>query len=143
LATDASEDGKGSELYQLPSIPVDQQYPYDVKIHHPDNHAVIFFLSKAWNETQRLRPPFYLEGDSLLWSTLKTKHYALCSPFPLHTYSDHMLLKWMDKSEKGPISSFIIEKLSDIDTVHQYIQGKVNTIPDSCSRYPMAFNAWA
>jgi hypothetical protein len=27
LATDASEDGKGAELYQLPSIPVDKQYP--------------------------------------------------------------------------------------------------------------------
>jgi hypothetical protein len=48
-----------------------------------------------------------------------------------------MPLNWMDKSEKGPISSFIIENLSDIDTIHQYIQGKVNTIPDSCSRYPM------
>jgi hypothetical protein len=28
LATDASEDGKGGELYQLPTIPVDKQYPY-------------------------------------------------------------------------------------------------------------------
>ena len=57
LATDASEDGKGGELYQLPSIPIDEQYPYDAKIHAAINHAVIFFLSKAWDETQRLRPP--------------------------------------------------------------------------------------
>jgi hypothetical protein len=81
-------------------------------------------------------PPFYLEGDSLLWGTLKAKHYALCSPFPLYTYSDHMPLNSIDKTEKGPISSFIIEKLSDIETT-QYIQGKVNTVPDVCSRYPM------
>jgi hypothetical protein len=33
LATDASEDGKGGVLYQLPDAPVDQQYPYDVKTH--------------------------------------------------------------------------------------------------------------
>jgi transposase InsO family protein len=137
LATDASEDGKGGELYQLPSIPIAQQYPYDVKIHAPDNHAVIFFLSKAFDETQRLRPPFYLEGDSLLWCTLKCKFYALSSPFPLYTYSDHMPLKWMEKTEKGPISSFILEHLSEMETVHQYIQGKVNTLPDACSRYPM------
>jgi transposase InsO family protein len=48
-----------------------------------------------------------------------------------------MPLNWIEKTEKGPISSFIIEKLSDIETVHQYIRGKVNTIPDACSRYPM------
>ncbi len=66
LATDASEDGKGGELYQLPTIPIEEQYPYNYKTHDPDNHRVIFFLSKAWDDTQRLRPPFYLEGDSLL-----------------------------------------------------------------------------
>ena len=73
-----------------------------------------------------------------MWGTLKSKHYALCSSFPLYTYSDHMPLSWIDKTEKGPISSFIIEKLSDIETTHQYIQEKVNTVPDAfCSRYPM------
>jgi hypothetical protein len=58
LSTDASEDGKGGEFYQLPSIPIAEQYPYDPKTHAPDNHAVIFFLSKAFDDTQRLRPPF-------------------------------------------------------------------------------------
>jgi hypothetical protein len=43
----------------------------------------------------------------------------------------------MQKTDKGPISSFIIEQLSEIETIHQYIQGKVNGIPDSCSRFPM------
>jgi hypothetical protein len=56
------------------------------------------------------------------------KYYALSSPFPLYTYSDHMPLKWMEKTEH----------LSEFNTVHQYIQGKVNTLPDyACSRYPM------
>jgi hypothetical protein len=137
LATDASEDGKGGELYQLPTIPIEDQYPYNAKIHASENHAVIFFLSKAWDETQRLRPPFYLEGDSLLWCTKKSRYYALSSPFPLYTYSDHMPLKWMEKTEKGPISSFILENLAEVETIHQYIQGKVNTLPDACSRYPM------
>ncbi len=137
LATDASEDGKGGELYQLPAIPIPDQYPYDPKRHAPENHAVIFFLSKAFDETQRLKPPFYLEGDSLLWCTWKSKYCALCSKYPLYTYSDHMPLNWMHKTEKGPISSFVIERLSEIETVHQYIQGKLNTIPDGCSRFPM------
>jgi hypothetical protein len=92
LATDASEDGKGAVLYQLPSIAVSDQYPYDAKRHAPEKMAIIFFLSKAFNETQRLKPPFYLEGDSLLWATDKSRYYALSSKFPLYTYSDHMPL---------------------------------------------------
>jgi hypothetical protein len=138
LATDASEDGKGATFYQLPSIDVPDQYPYDVRRHAPKNMAIIFFLSKAFNETQRLKPPFYLEGDALLWATDKSRYYALRSKFPLYnTYSDHMPLNWMHKTEKGPISSFIIERLAEIDTVHQYIQGKLNALPDACSRFPM------
>ena len=48
-----------------------------------------------------------------------------------------MPLRWMEKTEKGPISSFIIEHLAEFDTIHQYVQGKNNALPDSCSRYPM------
>ncbi len=118
-------------MYQLPDVPIADQFPYDPKLHAPENHAVIFFISKAFDDTQRLRPPFYLEGDSLLWCTLKSKYYALSSPFPLYTYSDHLPLRWMEKTEKGPISSFILEHLSEFDTKHQYIQGKVNTLPDA------------
>jgi hypothetical protein len=44
LATDASEDGKGGELYQLPSVPIEQQYPFCPKLHAAELHAVIFFL---------------------------------------------------------------------------------------------------
>jgi hypothetical protein len=44
---------------------------------------------------------------------------------------------WMQKSEKGPVSKFIIENLSELETVHQYICGPANSIPDAASRYPM------
>jgi hypothetical protein len=62
-----------------------------------------FFISKAFDETQRLKPPFYLEGDSLLWGTWKSKYYALCSKYPLFTYSDHIPLNWTHKTERDPI----------------------------------------
>jgi hypothetical protein len=137
LATDASEDGKGGLLYQLLTVPLDQQYSYCPTLHAPDNQSVIFFLSKTFSETERLKSPCYLEGDALLWSTHKCKYYALSSPYPLYTYSDHLPLNWMSKTEKGPINSFIIERLSDIETIHQYIPGRHNAIPDSCSRFPM------
>jgi hypothetical protein len=68
---------------------------------------------------------------------IQESYYALSSRYPLYTYSDHMPLNWMHKTEKGPINSFIIERLSEIDTVHQYIQGKLNALPDACSRFPI------
>ena len=67
----------------------------------------------------------------------KTKFYSLSSRFPLYTYSDHLPLQWMNKSMKGPVSQFIIENLSEIESVHQYIQGPSNSISDATSRYPM------
>ena len=98
LATDASEDGKGGVLYQLLAVPIEQQFPYCPKLHSPDNQSIIFFLSKTFSETERLKPPFYLEGDALIWSTFKCKYYALSSPYPLYTYSDHLPLNWMSKT---------------------------------------------
>jgi hypothetical protein len=66
LQTDASEDGKGAVLYQLLCCPVSEQYPYCKDKHSPENMAVIAHYSKAFTEVQRLRPPYYLEADSLL-----------------------------------------------------------------------------
>jgi transposase InsO family protein len=60
---------------------------------------------------------------------------SFSSRFPLYTYSDHMPLSWMRKSEKGP-SQFIVEQLAELDTIHQYIQGPQNSIADAASRYP-------
>ena len=127
LATDASEDGKGTVLCQLPTAPIDEQHPYSVRTRNSQNTAVVQFLSKTWNESQRNRPPFYLEADALLWS----------SPFPLHTCSDHLPLQWMNASTKGPASQFLIGNLSEIETVHQHIAGPTNSIADAASRCPM------
>jgi hypothetical protein len=88
-------------------------------------------------EALRLRPPFYLEADALLWGTNEVKFYALSSPFPLYTYSDHLPLNWMKKSEKGPVSQFLVEQLSELDTIHQYIPGHLNSVADALSRFPL------
>jgi hypothetical protein len=90
LATDASEDGKGAVPYQLLTTPLDKQFPYSSRIHSPDNMSIIQFLSKCWTDSERNRPPFYLEADALLWAMEKTKFYSLSSSFPLYTYSDHL-----------------------------------------------------
>ena len=89
-----------------------------MKTHSPDNMAIVPFFSKAWTEAQSKRPPFCLEADALLGSVDKAKFYALSSRFPLCTYPDHLPLRWMNKSEKGPVSQFLIEQLPEIETVH-------------------------
>jgi hypothetical protein len=43
----------------------------------------------------------------------------------------------MKKSDKGPVSQFLVEQLSELDTVPQYIQGHLNSIADAGSRYPL------
>jgi hypothetical protein len=43
----------------------------------------------------------------------------------------------MSKSQKGPASQFLIEELSELDYVHQHIEGKSNSVPDAASRRPL------
>ena len=100
LSTDASDDGKGGVLYQLPSVPIEQQHPYDSDAHCGDNVAVIARYSKLWPEPLRGRPPFYLEASALTWGMEKARFYALSSPCPLYTYSDHAPLQWIQKTAK-------------------------------------------
>ena len=124
LSTDASDDCKGGALYQLPSVPIADQHPYDSDLHCGDNMAVIACCSKLWPEPLRGRPPFHLEASALMWGMEKARFYALSSPFPLYTCSDHAPLQWITKTAKGAVSSFLIESLSDLDTIHQHVPGR-------------------
>jgi hypothetical protein len=74
-----------------------------------------------------------------MWGMEKAIFYALSSPFPLYTHSDHAPLQWITKTAKGAVSSFLIESLSDLDTIHQRVPGnsKFMVVPDATSRYPM------
>jgi hypothetical protein len=138
LSTDASDDGKGGVLHQLPDVPIADQHPHDADLHCGDNMAVIAYYSKLWPDPMRGRPPFYLEADALLWGMDKARFYALSSACPLYTCSDHAPLQWIQKSAKGAVSSFIVESLNDLETVHQHVPGNSSfmAVPDAASRYP-------
>ncbi len=90
-----------------------------------------------WSEADRKRTPFYLEADTLLLSLAKCRFWALSSPFPLYAFSDHLPLKWVRKCEKGPVSEFTIEQLSDLSWIHSYLPGPENSLFDALSRYPL------
>ena len=43
----------------------------------------------------------------------------------------------MRHCDKGPVSDFTVEQLSDVSWVHSYIPGPDNTLFDALSRYPL------
>jgi hypothetical protein len=115
LQTDASEDGKADNFYQLANCPIDDQFSYcKEEKHSPDNMSITAHYSKAWTEALPLRPPFYLEADALLWGTNEVTFYTLSSTFPQYTYSDYLPSNWMKKSEKGPVYKFLVEFSSSL-----------------------------
>ncbi len=105
----------------------------------PLTHATnnIAWLSKVWSEADRKRALFYLEADTLLWGLAKCRFWALSSPFPLYAFSDHLPLNWVRKCEKGPVSEFTIEQLSDVSCIPSYLPGPEDSLFDALSRYPL------
>jgi hypothetical protein len=152
---DASNDGKSYGIHQFCDLPRGTQFtvtahsPTETTVrltdsdtlhtipHTRDTRLNIAWFSKTWSDADRKRAPFYLEADTLLWGLAKCRFWALSSPFPLYASSDHLPLKWIRKCEKGPVSEFTIEQLSDIQWVHSYVPGPENSLFDALSRYPL------
>jgi hypothetical protein len=89
--------------------------------HNDASRLHIAWWSKTWPDADRKRAPFYLEADTFLWDLTKSRFYALSSPYPLYAFSDHFPLKWVRKCDKGPVSAFTLEQLSDLAWVRTYI----------------------
>jgi hypothetical protein len=152
---DASNDGKSYGIHQFSDLPRGTQFtvtahsPTETTVclsdtdtlhtipHNTDTRLNIAWFSKTWSEADRKRAPFYLEADTLLWGLAKCRFWALSSSFPLYASSDHLPLKWIRKCEKGPVSEFTVEQLSDIQWVHSYVPGPDNSLFDALSRYPL------
>ena len=152
---DASNDGKSYGIHQFCDLPRSTQFsvtahtPTETTVrltdtntlhtipHNNDTRHNIAWFSKTWSEADRKRAPFYLEADTLLWGLAKCRFWALSSPFPLYASSDHLPLKWVRKCDKGPVSEFTIEQLSDIQWIHSYVPGPENSLFDALSRYPL------
>ena len=123
LETDGSEDGWGAVLYQM----VDGQ------------RRVIKMWSKKWaTEAWQKKPPYHREAKAWMNGMELTLPYAMCNQHAVECYTDHSPLTWVKHtSGKGPVSQFIIDKLSIVDFNMHYIKGKDNIPADAMSRFPM------
>ena len=77
--------------------------------------------------------------ESLAWcmALLKARPYCLASRFPVLTQTDHQPLRWIRKSSgKAAISTFLTDKVAEVDFEVHYLPGHLNRIADSVSRPP-------
>ena len=127
VGCDASDDGKGIQLYQLSNINLPDT---------PDNRNTIAYYSKAWSPAMAKRPPYYKEADALITGLTLAKPYADASPFPIIAITDHAPLQWIKTAAKGPVTGWRIENLAGMDYTIEYRPGPQNGIPDALSRHP-------
>ena len=95
--------------------------------------------SKKWaTEAWQKKPPYHREAKAWMNGMELALPYTMCNQHPIECYTDHSPLKWVKHtSGKGPVSQFIIDKLSVVDYNMHYIKGKDNVIADALSRFPM------
>ena len=123
LETDGSDDGWGAVLFQMVE----------------GERRVIKMWSKKWaTEAWHKKPPYHREAKAWMNGMELTIPYALFNQHPVECYTDHSPLQWIKHtSGKGPVSQFIIDKLSVVDYNMHYIKGPDNEIADALSRFPM------
>ena len=123
LETDGSEDGWGAVLFQI----IDGE------------RRVIKMWSKKWaTEAWQKKPPYHREAKAWMNGMELTIPIAMFNKHAVECYTDHSPLTWVKHtSGKGPVSQFIIDKLSVIDFNMHYIKGKDNVVADALSRFPM------
>ena len=144
LLTDASDEGWGAALCQYDEAPcahegcevVTSSMPvgkgsrrfFCCDEHHKasalkftkhdlehKHRNVIAWFSKAYPESVRSAPVFYREAFAALTGLEKIKIFALSSKHPVHLFTDHNPLLWVRSTDKGAVSSFLIERLADVD----------------------------
>ena len=100
---------------------------------------VIKMWSKAWKtEAWRKKPTYHREAKAWMNGLELTIPYALHNKHPVECWTDHTPLTWIKHtSGKGPVSQFIIDKLSLVDYEMHYIKGKNNKPADELSRFPL------
>ena len=130
LCTDACDFGYGACLFQdrrprQLADPPDWSVPPDTP--KGEDIQVIRMWSKAWTPAQRKLPVYFRESLGWCYGVLKSRPYVLSSRFPLLCQTDHQPLSWVRKSSgKAAISSFLTDKIADVNWKIYYLPGSLN-----------------
>ena len=122
LDVDASNDGWGAMLYHVTAN---------------DEKEAICYFSGAWDDAMRMRPIYYREAAALYRSLAKARYYIDANVHETVVHTDHMPLKWVKHSRRGPITEWVLEETAGMTYRIEYIAGEANTVADATSRAPV------
>ena len=84
------------------------------------------------------KPPYHKEAKACMNAMGLIQPFASGSPFRVQVFTDHSPLTWIKHtSGKCPVSQFLVDKLSSMDFLMNYIKGPDNIVADAISRFPM------
>ena len=135
LYSDASDVGMGAVLCQL-----DGDYE-DKDIHSvPDEKKkIVAFYSAAHDAAMATcrRPIYYREMRALIFGLEKARQHLERSQQQVVCVTDHCPLQWVKNTNRGAVTSWLLEEAAEIDFRVVYIAGPTNKEADAMSRTPI------
>ena len=134
LYSDASDFGMGAVLVQISGDDVKDQ---DLSKVPPERKQIVAFYSAAFDDAMARRPIYYREARAMIWSMGKAKRHLELSQHPIVMVTDHNPLLWIQATNRGTVTSWLLEEAAELDFRVVYIPGPKNSDADAVSRPPI------
>jgi hypothetical protein len=96
----------------------------------------ILFISKKLNETQKKWPIYIKEAWGIIVGVKRVMHYIMCSNHPLKILTDHKPLKFLHHAKSPVVERWVIQYLTEVDWMIEYVKGALHWEADFPSRIP-------
>ena len=133
LFSDASDIGMGAVLCQLDGDYADK----DIGSVPDDKKRIIAFYSAAHDDAMVKRPIYYREMRAMIFGLEKARQHLERSQHQVICVTDHCPLQWVKNTNRGVVTSWLLEEAAEIDFRIVYIQGPTNKDADAMSRTPI------
>ena len=139
LYTDASDDGMGAHLCQFQNSDgeVVALSDEEIQVVGDERKRTLAFYSAAFDEAMKKKPVFYREARAMIWAMTKAKEFIDKCAHELVVVTDHQPLKWIQQSERGQVTAWLLESVSETPFRVVYLNGPKNTTADALSRIPL------
>jgi hypothetical protein len=139
LYTDASDDGMGAHLCQFQDDKgeVVALSDEEIQLVGDERKRTLAFYSAAFDDAMKKKPIFYREAKAMIWAMTKAKEFIDKCAHELVVVTDHQPLKWIQQSERGQVTAWVLESVSETPFRVVYLVGSKNTTADALSRVPL------